>query len=344
MKKIITATAMLVLGLTVAIAPSCNKDQPSTGDKDFMKGEKGTTGEMMVTPGQMPPLNAEEKHIIVNKGTERPFTGKYLNTFDKGVYVCRRCGSPLYTSKSKFKADCGWPAFDQEIPGAVKKTIDADGQRTEITCAHCGAHLGHVFFGEGYTDTNTRHCVNSTSLVFRPAKMPDKLQRAIFAGGCFWGVEHLLQKMPGIKKITVGYTGGTTKNPTYEEVCSGNTGHVEAVEVVFDPKKVTYEQLARRFFEIHDPTQVDRQGPDIGTQYRSEIFYFDEAQKKTCEKLIKLLKNNGYDVVTKLRPASTFYPAEKYHQNYLDKNPGGYMCHSPVDRFKIKAAKPEFLP
>ena len=338
MKTLIARSAFTVLTIAVALA-GCSKDSPSAGDKEFMKGEKG---DMMVTPGQMPPLSAEEKRIIVDKGTERPFTGKYLNTFDKGVYVCRKCGSPLYRSNSKFKAHCGWPAFDQEIPGAVKRTLDADGQRTEITCAHCGAHLGHVFIGEGYTGTNTRHCVNSTSLVFKPAKTPE-LERAIFAGGCFWGVEHLLEKLPGIKKITVGYTGGTTKNPTYKEVCTGSTGHVEAVEVVFDPKKISYEKLARRFFEIHDPTQLNRQGPDVGTQYRSEIFYFDDAQKKTCEKLIKLLKKNGYNVVTKLAPATTFYPAENYHQNYLDKNPGGYMCHSPVNRFEVKASKPAFL-
>ena len=292
---------------------------------------------IMVTPGQMPPLSEAEKRVIDRKGTDAPFSGKYVSYKEKGTYVCRKCGAPLYKSERKFDSHCGWPAFDDEIPGAVKRIPDPDGVRTEIVCAKCGAHLGHVFTGEGFTDTNTRHCVNSTSLVFKPDKMPDKLQRAIFAGGCFWGVEELLRKLPGIEKITVGYTGGSTENPTYQQVCTGETGHCEAIEIVFDPGKISYRDLAKKFFEYHDPTQKDRQGPDVGTQYRSAIYYFNDEQKRTIEDLISKLEANGYDVVTEVSPATKFYPAEKYHQDYLQKNPGGYMCHSPVDRFDIPA-------
>lgn len=287
-----------------------------------------------IAPGldEMPPLTAEEKWIIRDKGTERPFTGKYWNATVQGVYVCRQCGAPLYLSDSKFESHCGWPSFDDEIPGAVRRQLDLYGSRTEIVCARCGGHLGHVFLGEGLTPRDTRHCVNSASLAFVPAeKWP--LQRAIFAGGCFWGVEHLLRAVPGVLTARSGYTGGTAARPTYEQVCTGKTGNAEAVEILFDPAKVTYEQLARRFFEIHDPTERNRQGLDVGTQYRSAVFYTNDEQKRTAEKLIGLLRGRGYDVVTEVVPATTFWPAEEYHQEYLAKHPGRIDCHVPVKRF-----------
>jgi peptide methionine sulfoxide reductase msrA/msrB len=285
--------------------------------------------------GPIPPLNQEEKGIILNKGTERPFTGKYWNHTARGVYLCRQCGSPLYLSESKFESHCGWPSFDDEIAGAVKRKIDADGQRTEIMCAHCGGHLGHVFLGEGLTARNTRHCVNSTSLMFVPeAKWP--LQRAVFAGGCFWGVEHVFRQVPGVLAVRSGYTGGKVERPTYEQVSTGKTGYAESVEILFDPARVTYEKLARKFFEIHDPTEKNRQGPDVGTQYRSAIFYLTEAQKKTAQSLIDLLRGRGYQVVTDLVPASTFWPAEEYHQDYLTRHPERSSCQVPVKRFGPK--------
>lgn len=290
----------------------------------------------------MPPLNAEEQRVILHKGTERPFTGKYWNTAGEGVYICRQCGAELYRSSNKFQSECGWPSFDAEIPGAVKRTTDADGQRVEITCAKCDAHLGHVFTGEGFTPKNVRHCVNSMSLVFReaatgPATQATKpaTEEAIFAGGCFWGVESQFDHAPGVLGATSGYTGGTVPNPTYKQVCTGTTGHAEAVKIVFDPSKVTYEDLARLYFEIHDPTTLNRQGPDAGTQYRSAVFYKNDGQKKIIEKLIADLKANGYKVVTEVLPAKEFYPAEAYHQDYFDKHPGHPPCHMPVKRFEI---------
>jgi len=278
-------------------------------------------------------LTPEEERVILYKGTERPFTGKYDKNTDAGTYTCKQCGATLYRSADKFDSGCGWPSFDDEIPGAVKRTPDADGQRTEITCARCGAHLGHVFLGEGFTDKNTRHCVNSISMNFIPASQETATKKAYFAGGCFWGTEYLLQKHPGVIKTRVGYMGGRTSNPTYEQVCRENTGHAETVAVEFDPAKTDFETLARLFFEIHDPTQYNRQGPDIGDQYRSAVFYADEEQKQITEKLIGLLKAKGYKVVTQVSPADTFWEAELYHQDYYLENGKQPYCHAYQKRF-----------
>ncbi len=273
-------------------------------------------------------LTDKEKWVILEKGTEEAFTGKFDDHYEKGVYTCRQCSAKLYESSSKFKSACGWPSFDDEIEGAVERKLDADGRRTEILCANCGGHLGHVFLGEKYTGKNMRHCVNSLSMEFVPAiKNMTEMDIAIFASGCFWGVEYQLKKSGGIISTTTGYTGGTVENPTYEQVCTGKTGHAEAVQVVFDTSKVTYDDLAKLYFETHDFTQLNRQGPDIGTQYRTEIFYTSQPQKEVAEKLIKLLKAKGHDVVTVLTPAKKFYSAEDYHQDYYKKTGKTPYCH-----------------
>jgi peptide methionine sulfoxide reductase msrA/msrB len=271
-------------------------------------------------------LTPEEEKVIVQKATELPFSGKYYAFSEKGTYVCKRCGAALYLSSAKFDSGCGWPSFDEEIAGAVHKQIDADGQRTEITCASCGAHLGHVFLGEGFTAKNTRHCVNSLSMNFIPAD-PKKSGTALFASGCFWGTQYHMQQARGVLSTTVGFTGGHKDHPTYEEVSSGATGHAEAVQVIYDPAVISYEDLVKLFFETHDFSQVDRQGPDIGTQYRSEIFCLDEEQRQTAEKLIAQLRAKGYAVATRLSRAGDFWPAEDYHQNYYRKKGGTPYCH-----------------
>jgi len=319
----------IILYLLIFHLTGCSQDQGQNKDQSQNKSEKMKNMEYKK-------LTPEEARVIINKGTEAPFTGKYDNFYEKGVYVCKRCSAPLFKSNDKFDAHCGWPAFDDAIPGAVKRITDADGMRTEIECANCGAHLGHVFLGEELTPKDTRYCVNSVSMDFESMVKVDPVKKtdtAIYSGGCFWGVEYFLKKAKGVISAEVGYTGGHTKNPTYEEVCSGTTGHLESIEVVFDPKLTSYEEITRLFFEIHDPTEWNHQGPDWGEQYRSAIFYLNDDQKKTAEKLIGLLKAKGYNVVTEVLKASTFWKAEGYHQDYYDKNGHTPYCHGYTKRF-----------
>jgi len=282
--------------------------------------------------GEYNSLTPDEKQVIVNKATERPFTGKYYLNIEKGVYLCKRCNAPLYRSSDKFDSGCGWPSFDDEIEGAVKRIPDSDGRRTEIVCSNCGAHLGHVFTGEHMTQKNIRHCVNSISLNFVPKAVMNE-KKAYFAGGCFWGVEYYLEKLNGVSSVVSGYMGGSRKDPSYEQVCYSNAGEIEVVEVTYNPNIISYEEIARIFFEIHDPTQADGQGPDIGSQYISVIFYTSDEEKQVAKKLIGLLKEKGYKVATKLRPAEVFYKAEEFHQEYYKKHRKQPYCHGYTKRF-----------
>ncbi|MEN8137864.1 MAG: bifunctional methionine sulfoxide reductase B/A protein [Bacteroidota bacterium] len=271
-------------------------------------------------------LTEQERHVIINKGTEYPFTGKFDDFYEKGTYTCKQCDATLYKSTSKFDGHCGWPSFDDEIEGAVKHQVDVDGRRTEIVCANCGGHLGHVFFGEGFTDKNTRHCVNSISMNFI-ADEEQKYEIALFASGCFWGTEYWMEKQEGVISAVSGYAGGSVNNPTYGQVSTGTTGHAEVVEVTFDPKKISYGELVKLFFETHDPTQTDGQGPDIGTQYRSAIFYNSDDQKFIAEKYKDILIEKGYAVATEITQATEFYTAESYHQNYYKRKGSSPYCH-----------------
>jgi peptide methionine sulfoxide reductase msrA/msrB len=343
-----SASLITVIVVIVIVAGLALRQKPVMADKANQENKDM----------QYNKLTPEEEAVIINKGTERPYSGEYVYNKESGIYACKRCNAPLFRSADKFDSECGWPSFDDAITGAVKESLDADGHRIEITCANCGAHLGHVFTGEGFTARNVRHCVNSISLNFvpedsvklwpaaitrgNPAKanetaaatsIPIGIQKAYFAGGCFWGVEYMLENLDGVIDARSGYMGGHTPDPTYKQVCNGNTGFAETVEVTFDPSKISYEKLTKYFFEIHDPTQEGRQGPDIGDQYRSAVFYTDDNQKMVVEKLIKILKDKGYHVVTQVTGAGQFYPAEDYHQDYYEGNGHTPYCHVYTKRF-----------
>ena len=280
-------------------------------------------------------LSDEEKRVLLHKGTQRPFVGKYTDEKSHGIYTCKLCDAPLFDSSAKFDSHSGWPSFDDAIEGAVKRVPDADGRRVEIVCANCGAHLGHVFEGEGFTSKNRRHCVNSISLnlVKKPDAKKEGLSYAYFAGGCFWGVEYYLQKLNGVKEVISGFMGGHVKNPSYYEVVRSDTGHLETVKVIYDKNKISYEELAKAFFEIHDPTQTNGQGPDIGKQYLSAIFVNSEEERKTVTKLVGELETNGYKIATKIIEKSEFFPADEGHQDYYEKKGSRPYCHNYVKRF-----------
>lgn len=298
----------------------------------YKSGELQKVGNKMVTNR----LTDIERYVMEQKGTERPFTGEYYDFFEEGTYVCKRCGTALYRSNDKFRSGCGWPSFDDEIKGAVKRILDADGRRTEIQCAKCGAHLGHVFIGEGFTPKDTRHCVNSVSLKFVPLKKKySNMKEIYFAGGCFWGTEHYFKQLRGVVDTKVGYANGNTDNPTYREVCTDKTGFAETVRVVYDPDVITLEFLTEMYFRAIDPTSVDQQGPDIGSQYRTGIYYKDDADKAEIRKVYDSMRQKlGSRMAVEFLPLKNFYYAEEYHQDYLDKNPAGY-CHLPSSLFRM---------
>lgn len=272
-------------------------------------------------------LTEEEKKIIIDKGTEAPFSGEYWNHREEGTYICKLCGLSLYKSEHKFDSQCGWPSFDDEIENAIKRIPDVDGKRTEIVCAKCGAHLGHIFTGEQLTPKDVRHCVNSLSMRFIPTPKDENHDVIYFAGGCFWGTEYYYKNIEGVISTSVGYIGGKTNNPTYKEVCTGSTGHAEVVEVVYDIDKANLSELVKLFFEIHDFTQINRQGPDIGEQYRTEIFYTNERQKEIADGIIDILVAKGYEVATITTKANKYFKAENYHQDYFNQKGTTPTCH-----------------
>ncbi|MBL4810501.1 MAG: bifunctional methionine sulfoxide reductase B/A protein, partial [Phycisphaerales bacterium] len=288
-------------------------------------------------------LTEEERKIILNDGTEAPFCGNLLDNKLDGTYHCRLCKLPLFGSNSKFKSGTGWPSFFTPVdPDHVLTESDTTlgMTREEITCTRCGGHLGHVF-PDGPEPTGLRFCVNSASLeFFEDGKdipemgKPAALQTAYFAGGCFWGIEDRYAKLPGVLNVISGYQGGDDTKTTYEEVSYGTTGHAESVKVIFDPSVITYNELLAWFFRIHDPTQGDRQGPDIGTQYRSAIYTTSDEQHQEAQAFIQAQQKEGrwskQTITTELRSESNakFYEAEEYHQDYYARTGGA--CAAPI--------------
>ena len=288
-------------------------------------------GVLLFFPQMTPynPLSTQEKSILLHNGTEPAYSGKLNKEYRSGIYRCKQCDYQLFSSQAKFDSESGWPSFDDALEGHIDTSTD--GNRTEVHCARCKGHLGHLFKDEGFTPKNSRYCINSLSLNF---SADTSLQKAYFAGGCFWGVEFYLQKVPGVLSVTSGFMGGTTPDPTYEIVSSGTTDYVECVEVVYDTTKVNYPPLAKQFFEIHNPYQDDGQGSDKGPQYLSKVFVSTPREKEIIDSLIELLEGRRVGVATHIEPATQFYPAREEHQDYYEKNGGTPYCHGVTRRFK----------
>jgi peptide methionine sulfoxide reductase msrA/msrB len=325
-------------------------------------GDASTPGMKLDKEELKKKLTPLQFHIIQENGTERPFHNEYWNHKKPGIYVDVVSGEVLFSSLDKFESGTGWPSFTKplEMGNVVPSTDASHGMmRVEIRSRKADSHLGHIF-DDGPEPTGLRYCINSAALRFIPAaeldragygkyaglfknlKKPSaavssngKIQTATFAAGCFWGIEAIFNEVPGVLKVTSGYTGGTVKNPSYRQVCEGTTGHAEAVQIKFDPDLISYEILLDYFWRMHDPTTLNRQGPDIGTQYRSAIFYHDPDQKRAALKSKKEFdKSNVFEeeAVTRIVPATTFYPAEEYHQDYYRKNRGTPYCHRLRDK------------
>jgi peptide methionine sulfoxide reductase msrA/msrB len=285
-------------------------------------------------------LTPEQYRITRLKGTERAHSSELCSLFEPGKYACVCCGTLLFDGSEKFESGTGWPSFTQPVKDnavAYHKDTSYGMVRIEALCNACDAHLGHVF-EDGPKPSGLRYCMNAVSL----EKVESSEKKLTIGGGCFWCTEAVFILLKGVTKVESGYTGGKIDNPTYREVCSGMTGHAEVIEVTYDPAEISFEDLLRIHLSTHNPTTLNRQGADIGTQYRSVIYYRNEQEREAATAIIKELQEAYADpIVTELSPVEQFYKAEEYHQNYYANNGEAGYCQAVIDP-KLKKFKSLF--
>ncbi len=297
-------------------------------------------------------LDEETYRVTRQQGTEYAFSSDMCHIFEPGYYACRCCNTTLFDASSKFDSKTGWPSFTQPItPSCIAYHNDHGlaSSRIEVTCNSCDAHLGHVF-PDGPHPSGLRYCINALALQKTTPEDNSDLSNtknstatATFGGGCFWCTEALFQHINGVLNVSSGYSGGLTKNPTYKDVCAGNTGHAEVIQLTYNPEIITYSELLSIHLSSHDPTTLNQQGADKGTQYRSVILPHNIKQEEDAKKVI-LTMQEAFDnpIVTSIETFESFYIAEEHHQNYYRSHSKEYYCQAVINP-KLNKLREKFM-